>query len=220
VALQIVLTRASEDWYTWIQPEQDATNHLIRDGGANHVLRGDVHVAERALELTARIHRATSPCLVLATRARKQWVWPDKASSRHFDWRGTRSRSRTGSGTNPRWVFLDLLAFIVVAQAQVERAGCLFGAAEAVLEGIHLDRNLFVHNDLGPFHDRAVAAMRSGPEAQRFLAAWALGRQQLLNEAVAYALADEGPELAPVTNAQIAAAAAGDQGDQTNASLN
>jgi predicted ATPase len=91
--------------------------------------------------------------------------------------------------------FLEVLALIAVAQAQVERAGFLFGTAEAMLEIIHVPRNLFVHNALGPLHDRAVDAMRSGPEANRFIAAWERGRSQSLEEAVAYALADEEPTV-------------------------
>jgi predicted ATPase/DNA-binding XRE family transcriptional regulator len=91
--------------------------------------------------------------------------------------------------------FLEVLALIAVAQAQAERAGFLFGTAEAMLEIIHVPRNLFVHNALGPLHDRAVDAMRSGSEANRFVAAWESGRSQSLEEAVAYALTDEPPTV-------------------------
>jgi non-specific serine/threonine protein kinase len=91
--------------------------------------------------------------------------------------------------------FMDVLAVVAAACVQVERAGRLFGAAEALQEAIHVPRNLFVHTALGPLHDRAVGAMRSGPEADRFVAAWESGRSQSMEVAVAYALADEEPTL-------------------------
>jgi len=90
---------------------------------------------------------------------------------------------------------LDVLAVIAVAQAQVERAGRLFGAAEALLEGIHSHCNLLVLNDLGPLHERAIAEMRARPEVREFQTAWTIGQRQSEEDAVAYALADEPAEL-------------------------
>jgi hypothetical protein len=87
--------------------------------------------------------------------------------------------------------FVDLLAVVAVGQAQVERAGRLFGASEALLEALHVPRNLLVTNALGPLHDSAIATMRSGPAADGFLAAWDIGRSQSLEEAVAYALSEQ-----------------------------
>ena len=73
--------------------------------------------------------------------------------------------------------FLDVLAVIAVRQAQVERAGRLFGAADALLEGIRSHRNLLVLNDLGPLHERAIAEMRSGPEVEQFQTTWTIGQR-------------------------------------------
>jgi non-specific serine/threonine protein kinase len=97
--------------------------------------------------------------------------------------------------------FLDVLAVIAVAQAQVERAGRLFGAAEALLEGIHSHRNLLVLNDLGSLHERAVAAIRAAPEGHPFQTAWATGQRLSVDEAVAYALAEEPAEFSSPNSA-------------------
>jgi hypothetical protein len=75
--------------------------------------------------------------------------------------------------------------------ASSKRAGRLFGAAEALLESIHSHRNLLVLHDLGPFHERAIAKIRSGPEAHQFQTARATGQRHSVDEAVAYALAEE-----------------------------
>jgi non-specific serine/threonine protein kinase len=91
--------------------------------------------------------------------------------------------------------FVDLLAIVAVGQAKVEQAGRLFGTAAALQETLHVPRNLLVTNALGPLHDRVIATMRSGPEGDRFLAAWDIGRSQSLEEAVAYALTDEPPTV-------------------------
>jgi non-specific serine/threonine protein kinase len=90
--------------------------------------------------------------------------------------------------------FLNLLAIVAAAEGKLERAGRLFGARESVLETIHARQ---VHHDvvLRAHRERLVAAARSGPESTRFSAALAAGRALSLNQAVAYALADEEPRV-------------------------
>jgi non-specific serine/threonine protein kinase len=92
-------------------------------------------------------------------------------------------------------MFLDILAHIAAAQDEVDRAGRLFGVAEAEREA--LPRRLDYHDlVLGTGHARQVAALRSGPQAARFSAAWTQGRALSLEEAVVYALADGEPATA------------------------
>jgi len=93
---------------------------------------------------------------------------------------------------HPRYIgfALDLLGVIAAAQGQTERAGRLFGAAEGVLEHLHSHLG-WREMILRPLHDRQVTAAQSGPAAERFAAAWANGRALPLEEAVAYASADD-----------------------------
>jgi predicted ATPase/class 3 adenylate cyclase len=79
---------------------------------------------------------------------------------------------------------LEGLAAVAVAQAQSERAACLFGAAEALREAMGAP--------LPPAHraahDRSVAAVRAALREEAFTAAWAAGRAMPLAQAIEYAL--------------------------------
>jgi predicted ATPase/DNA-binding CsgD family transcriptional regulator len=84
---------------------------------------------------------------------------------------------------------LDLLGVLTAAHGQVERTGRLFGAADVVREATHAFVPRFPA--LYALRERTVAALQSDPSAMSFSVAWAQGRALTLEEAVAYALADE-----------------------------
>src|SRR5262249_28391972 len=102
---------------------------------------------------------------------------------------------------------LDLLGVLAGAQGHFERAGRLFGAAETVHETTHA--SIPNYPALYSQHGRLVTAMRSEPNAARFLAAWAHGRALSLDAAVAYAMADEEPAVFDTLPARPSTAAAG-----------
>jgi len=82
---------------------------------------------------------------------------------------------------------LEGLAAVAVAQAQSEPAALLFGAAEWLREAMGAALPPADRAE----HDRSVAAVRTALGEQAFSAAWAEGRAMSLDEAVAFALAEE-----------------------------
>ena len=88
---------------------------------------------------------------------------------------------------------LDLLGALAAAQGQVERAGRLFGAADVVQEATQAFVPRFPA--LYALRERTLATLQSGPCAASVSAAWAHGRALSLEEAIAYALADDEPTI-------------------------
>ncbi|HEU5103705.1 MAG TPA: helix-turn-helix domain-containing protein [Roseiflexaceae bacterium] len=88
-----------------------------------------------------------------------------------------------------RHIAFDLvgLASVAAAQRQLERAACLFGAAEALREA----GNSVIPPIYRPAYERDVAAVRIQLDDATFTAAWAKGRAMRLEQAVAYALKGE-----------------------------
>jgi tetratricopeptide (TPR) repeat protein len=79
------------------------------------------------------------------------------------------------------------LAAVVCAQGQLQRAAQLFGAAEATrgLIGAPLPPSE------RPCYERLVTAVRTQLDKETFAAAWAAGRALSLEQAIAYALAED-----------------------------
>jgi predicted ATPase len=83
---------------------------------------------------------------------------------------------------------LDWMATVASAQNQAERAAALFAAAAALRESIGVGLSRFYHDE----HDARLAAARAALGDKAFSTAWAKGRALTLEQAVAYALTDEG----------------------------
>src|SRR5205807_7594691 len=79
---------------------------------------------------------------------------------------------------------MEGLAAVAVAQAQPERAACLFGVADALREVIGAPLPPADRAE----HDRSVAAVRTSLGDQACAAAWAEGRALPLEEAIHLAL--------------------------------
>lgn len=82
---------------------------------------------------------------------------------------------------------LESLAMIAVAQDHPRRAARLFGAAEALREATRSTMTEVEREEYG----RAVGALRTGLDDATFGTAWREGRAMALEQAIAYALADE-----------------------------
>ncbi len=83
---------------------------------------------------------------------------------------------------------LDWMAMVASAQHQAERAAVLFAAAAALRETIGVVPPRFDRDE----RDACLAAARLALGDTAFSAAWAKGRALTLEQAVAYALTDEG----------------------------
>jgi non-specific serine/threonine protein kinase len=85
------------------------------------------------------------------------------------------------------------LAAVLGLTGRVEEASRLLGAAEALRESLGVG--------LAPAeqatHDETVAAVRQALGEERFSAAWRQGRELALDEAIAYALEEEGARVRP-----------------------
>jgi hypothetical protein len=81
---------------------------------------------------------------------------------------------------------MESLAATAAAQAQMERAARLWGAAESLREAI----GALLPPSERPEYDRSVAAVCSALSEEAFATAWAEGSGMSLERAVAYALAE------------------------------
>jgi hypothetical protein len=85
------------------------------------------------------------------------------------------------------------LAAVLGLTGRAEEASKLLGAAEALRESLGVG--------LAPAeqatHDETVAAVRKALGEERFSAAWRQGRELALDEAIAYALEEEGARVRP-----------------------
>ncbi len=82
---------------------------------------------------------------------------------------------------------LESIAFIAIAQSQPQRAASLLGSAESVREAANspmaaVERSEYIEN---------IAALRAQMDEATFAAAWASGRALTMDQAIAYALANE-----------------------------
>jgi hypothetical protein len=83
---------------------------------------------------------------------------------------------------------LVALAVLAPARGQPRRAAVLFGAAERLRGVIGVALPPFIRDE----HDTHVAAARAAIAAAAFESAWSRGREMPLEQAVAFALSDEG----------------------------
>jgi non-specific serine/threonine protein kinase len=88
---------------------------------------------------------------------------------------------------------LELLAAAVSMRGDHRRAAILFGAAEALREGV----GTFVLPLYRAEYDRGVAATRDGLDEATLSAAWSEGRAMTPDEAIEYALKTEEPSASP-----------------------
>lgn len=88
---------------------------------------------------------------------------------------------------------LEALAGAAAAQGQTDRTAQMFGAAEALREGIGAPLPLDARSD----YDRDVAALRASIGEDAFGAEWAAGRAMSLEQAVEYAMATAESGLLP-----------------------
>jgi tetratricopeptide (TPR) repeat protein len=84
---------------------------------------------------------------------------------------------------------LECFAFIAIAEEEPERAIKLFGAAEALREKINSPMTDYERVE----YVKEVAQLRSLLNKSDFTSLWAEGRVLTMEQAIAYALADEGP---------------------------
>jgi len=105
---------------------------------------------------------------------------------------------------------LEVLASILCALGETERAARLLGAAAALRTSIGVSRSRRVAAD----HVRTVAAVREALGEEAFAAAWAVGSAMGLEEAVACAIVDADQE---VSGAVYSALEAPQPGEQRNA---
>lgn len=82
---------------------------------------------------------------------------------------------------------LECFAFIARAQNQLTRTAQLFGAAKALREALRTPLTGFERTE----YDREVAALRVQMDAVVYASNWAVGRAMSLEQAIAYALADD-----------------------------
>ncbi len=103
--------------------------------------------------------------------------------------------AEVGDGTNVAY-YLEGLATLAAAEDAPERAARLWGAAEAILEGIEVIA--YPHATDRSFNDRQLASARGSLDRRTWEEAWAGGRSMTTEEAVAYALErDEEPVPGP-----------------------
>jgi tetratricopeptide repeat protein len=82
---------------------------------------------------------------------------------------------------------LECFAFIARAQDQLPRAARLSGAAEALRETLGTPMTGFERME----YDREVAELRGQMDTEAYASNWAAGRAMSLEQAIAYALADD-----------------------------
>ncbi len=85
---------------------------------------------------------------------------------------------------------LEGLAAIAADEDELERAARLWGAAEALLENAEVLTSPHVPDR--SLHQRQVADARARLEPEAWQKAWAQGRAMTLEQAVEYALEDDG----------------------------
>jgi non-specific serine/threonine protein kinase len=83
---------------------------------------------------------------------------------------------------------LEGYACLAGAKGEAERAGRLWGASQALQEAKGIPRD----TDFLAEADARIAAVRSGMSEGAWEEAWRKGREMTLDEAIAYALEDEG----------------------------
>jgi non-specific serine/threonine protein kinase len=83
---------------------------------------------------------------------------------------------------------IESLAMVMGAQGRLERAVRLLGAADALREAVG---GSHPHQDSAG-HDHNVAVLRAQLNESDFVTAWALGRAMTLEQAVAFALDEDG----------------------------
>ena len=97
-------------------------------------------------------------------------------------------------GVVPSWEIegaayhLEALATLAADQNQIKRSALLFGAADALYPPLRFEMSARERVE----HDQAVAAARAVLGEDAFAKAWAEGQAMSLEEAVAYALGDDG----------------------------
>ncbi|MGB3682258.1 MAG: BTAD domain-containing putative transcriptional regulator [Rubrobacteraceae bacterium] len=109
-------------------------------------------------------------------------------------------------GLDDKWLLANSLAYLAIvlaARSSVRRAAAIFGASEAMREAVGQEE-VYAHYRLA--YDRGVESARKSLGEKEFAAAWAAGREMNAEEAISFALEEEGaPGERPVPALRILA---------------
>ncbi|MDP8899845.1 MAG: NB-ARC domain-containing protein, partial [Actinomycetota bacterium] len=151
-------------------------------------------LAERSLSLGREIGAREAVSVALPTLATIARADGDYTLAGELFGEGLLFSAEVGDGTNVAY-YLEGLATLAAEDAP-ERAARLWGAAEAILEGIEVIA--YPHATDRSFNDRQLASARGSLDRRTWEEAWAEGRSMTTEEAVAYALErDEEPVPGP-----------------------
>ena len=152
-------------------------------------------LAERSLSLGRELGAREAVSVALPTLATIARADGDYALAGGLFGEGLLFSAEVGDGTNVAY-YLEGLATLAAAEDAPERAARLWGAAEAILEGIEVIS--YPHVADRSFNDEQLASARGSLDRRAWEEAWAEGRSMTTEEAVAYALeGDEDPVTDP-----------------------
>jgi tetratricopeptide (TPR) repeat protein len=170
------------------------TSTALRNLGVAAMAQDDYKRATKSLEESLAISRETRDDLetafVLHYMGRVGYLQVDFTSARRFNrealliFHELADRSDMARGVAR---CLSFVALIAVAQKQMKRAACLFGASEKLYAPLRFEMSAKERDE----HDQAIAIARAALGGAAFTETWEEGRKLTLEEAVACALEEQ-----------------------------